>query len=42
MHTNSIFDIFNVIMIQIGNAFLMLPFQHTELLFFKDRKAFLN
>lgn len=34
MPTNSIFDTFNVVVIQIGNAFLMLPFQHIELFFF--------
>lgn len=38
MHRNSIFDIFNIIVIQIGNAFLMFPFQHIE--FFLRQKSF--
>lgn len=37
MHANSIFDIFNIIVIQIGNAFLMLPFQHIEFFFKTDK-----
>lgn len=38
MYRNSIFDIFNIIVIQIGNAFLMFPFQDIE--FFLRQKSF--
>ena len=40
MCTSSIFGIFNIIVIQIGNTFLMLPFQCIEVFFFLRQKSF--